>query len=172
MRRRAELLCRKRPRPLPHPPQFAQDQGSSPAAGMTGGGWLDGTGRGRNVRRTASPTDGGSRTIALALASTPVAVLLAVAVMTTMHNPAYDIPPGRLLSCYHNLPPPYPGHEDEVRAIVARGAASPAPGRYATKAASTSTTSQPTLGWVPTWFIGPYSTPQAASPDTLGTGSR
>ena len=80
-----------------------------------------------NVRRAAARTGGGNRAIALALASAPVAVLLAVAVMTTMHNPAYDIPPGRLLSCYHNLPPPYPGHEDEVRAIVARGG-EPGPG--------------------------------------------
>ena len=80
-----------------------------------------------NVRRMAAPTGGGNRVIALALASAPVAVLLAVAVMATMHNPAYDIPPGRLLSCYHNWPPPYPGHEDEVRAIVARGG-EPGPG--------------------------------------------
>lgn len=64
---------------------------------------------------------GGNRRIALMLAAAPVAVLLAVAAMTAMHNPAYDIPEGRLLSCYHNGPPPYPGHEDEVRAIVARG---------------------------------------------------
>ena len=72
--------------------------------------------------------DGGcNRLVALALASAPVAVLLAVAVMTTMHNPAYDIPPGMLLSCYHNWPPPYPGHEDEVRAIAARGG-EPGPG--------------------------------------------
>ena len=80
-----------------------------------------------NVRRATALTGGGNRAIALALASAPVAVLLAVAVMTTMHNPAYDIPQGRLLSCYHNWPPPYPGHEDEVRAIAARGG-EPGPG--------------------------------------------
>lgn len=49
-------------------------------------------------------------------------MLLAIAAMTTIHDPVYDTREGQILSCYHNGPPPYPGHEEEIRAIVARGA--------------------------------------------------
>ena len=80
----------------------------------------------RNRGGAATRIGGGrgrdGRLLAVALAAAPTAVLLAVALMTTLHNPTYDIPPGRLLSCYHNYPPPYPGHEEEIRAIAARGA--------------------------------------------------
>ena len=69
-------------------------------------------------RKAAGP---GGHPFVAALAAAPVAVAIAVAVMATVHNPSYDIPPGRLLSCDQNYPPPYPGHEEEVRAIVARG---------------------------------------------------
>ena len=52
--------------------------------------------------------------MAAALAAAPVAVALAVAAMAAMSA-------GGPLSCIQNYPPPYPGHEEEVRAIVARG---------------------------------------------------
>lgn len=54
------------------------------------------------------------RRMAAALAAAPVAVALAVAAMAAMQA-------GGPRSCIQNYPPPYPGHEEEVRAIVATG---------------------------------------------------
>ena len=73
----------------------------------------------RDLRRGAGRPD--SRLVAAALAAAPAAVALAVAVMAAADDPARDMPPGRSLQCIQNYPPPYPGHEEEVRAIVARG---------------------------------------------------
>lgn len=74
----------------------------------------------RGRRRGGGAPD--SRLVAAALAAAPVAVALTVAVMAAMHDPARDMPPGRSLQCIQNYPPPYPGHEEEVRAIAARAA--------------------------------------------------
>ena len=73
----------------------------------------------RDRRRGAGRPD--RRLIAAALAAAPVAVALAVAVVAAADDPARDMPPGRMLLCIQNYPPPYPGHEEEVRAIAARG---------------------------------------------------
>ena len=77
--------------------------------------------QGGGVGRAAARIGNENRRIAIMLASVPVAVLLAIAAMTTVHDPVYDTREGQILSCYHNGPPPYPGHEEEIRAIVARG---------------------------------------------------
>lgn len=76
--------------------------------------------QGGGVGRAAARIGSENRRIAIMLASAPVAVLLAIAAMTTVRDPVYDTREGQILSCYHNGPPRYPGHEEEIRAIVAR----------------------------------------------------